>query len=165
MKPVYTWISNQKTHIIYIILIVICLGVGYNLLSRKPKEIIKTLVETKVVIKEVEKEKKIFVDRVTTIKKINGDVITIKDNSRKEERILAKTSEAVTISKTEVIKFLSSYSVDVMFPINPLQITSAPNLLDTQVSVGIRLFDLPLFTVVGVDLHFNKVLIGARLEF
>lgn len=165
MKPVFTWLLDQKLHLIYCSIVIICLVIGYNLLNRKPKEIIKTVTITKVVTKEVEKEKLVYTDRITTIKKANGDIVTISDKSHTDMKILAKTSEVDKISKTEVIKFLSKYSIDVLYPINPLQVSLVPNPLDIQVSVGIRVFDLPLFAIIGIDGHFNKVLMGARLEF
>ena len=173
MISAYTLLNN-KTHIIYVTVIAALLLVSYFLLSRKPKEIIKTEVvtkiETKVVTKDVIKTQKVYVDRIKEIKKSNGDIITetthsysdneIKDNSK------SKNYTKDVVSKQEVIKFLSNYTLDVMYPMTVKNMYSPVfNPLDLQALVGVRLFGTPFFITAGTDGHFNKILVGARVEF
>jgi hypothetical protein len=156
---------EQKTHILYGVIIVVIASVAYHLISAKPKEIIKTQIETKVVNNDVVKTQTVFVDRVITTKKTNGDIITEVDHSHITDEFIDKTSSKDTISKTEVIKFLSSYSIDVMYPLTLKDITNPIlNPLDTQLLLGVRVFDFPVFVTAGTNLHLNQVIVGLRIE-
>ena len=59
---------------------------------------------------------------------------------------------------------MKNYTVDALFPINPFN-PALPNPLDTQVLLGVRIFDLPAYMVVGTTVRLNTALIGIRLEF
>jgi len=159
------FIVNQKTHIIYVIVLLVVAGVGYNLLSRKPKEIIKTETKIVEVAKDVVKVEKVFVDKIIVTKKRNGDVITETDKSRIEEQTVDKSHSVATVTKTEVVKFMSRYSIDVMYPLGIENILN-PSLdpRNIQVMAGVRVFSLPVFVTAGTDGHFNKIILGVRVE-
>jgi hypothetical protein len=160
------FIRNNKSHITYILLIVGVIVIGYNLLSRKPKEIIKTEFKEKIVYRDVVKEKNVYVDRTTTVTKANGDVIVTTDKTRSNERVDDKQRISDITVNTEVQKFLSRYSVDAMFPFDVGSILNpALDPRNIQVMGGIRMGDLPLFLTVGTDGHFNKAIVGLRIEF
>lgn len=159
------FIVNQKTHIIYGILLVVLGSIAFHLFSSKPKEIIKTEIKTKIVYRDVIKEKKVYVDKTTTIKKKNGDVVTIVDNSTSENIVYDKTKSEDTVSKSEVQRFMSSYTIDLMYPIINQSLSINKNPLDLQIIGGIRIFSLPVFLTAGSNLQFNQVLIGTRVEF
>lgn len=160
------FIRNNKSHIVYILLLIGVLGVGYNLFSRKPKEIIKTEFKEKIVYRDVIKEKKIYVDRTITITKANGDVIVKTDKSKSRTKVADKKETSTTVSKVEVQKFLSRYTVDVMFPFNTGSLMN-PSLDPRNIMVmgGMRIGDLPLFLTIGTDGHFDKIIVGVRIEF
>lgn len=163
-------LTNNKTHIIYGVLILVLVSICYNFFRQKPKEIIKTLTETKIekqiVNRDVVKTQTVYVDRVIETKKANGDVITETQHVRKDsdtkDKTKIKDSQEMVISKTEVIKFLSSYTIDVMYPV-----TFDPvfNPLDLQIMGGVRVFSLPVFITFGTNGHLNQFLVGARIEF
>ena len=169
-----TILREQKTHIIYGVVIVLLASVAYHFLVRKPTEIIKTKVETrietKVINRDVLKTRIVYIDKVIQTKKTNGDVVTETDHTLSEYNVTdkSKSTDTIkdTISQKEVIKFMNNYSVDVMYPITVQNIySSAFNPLNLQVMGGMRIFDFPLFVTAGSDGHFNKILVGLRLEF
>jgi exopolysaccharide biosynthesis protein len=108
------FIVKQKTHIIYGIILLIILGVGYNLLSSKPKEIIKTLTVTKEVVKNVVQTRTQFIDRKIEVKSKDGTDTITTEHIVNDSNTVSKTKLDETISKKEVEKFLSKYSLTVL---------------------------------------------------
>lgn len=163
---------KQKTHIIYGVVILVLCSVGYHFFSKTPSEIIKTKVETKIetkiVNKDVVRTKTVFVDKVKETKKANGDVIVetshIRSSDDTKDKSTIKDDLKSTVTTTEVIKFMKRYSIDVMYPMSISNI-AAFKPLDIQVMVGVRIFSLPVFATIGTDGHFDKIIVGARMEF
>ncbi len=170
--PILTTVINQKTHIIYGIVIVLIASVAYHFFKKDPEKIVTTLtkVETKIqqVEKIVTKDRIVYKDRTITTHKKNGDVIVEVDHEHSDTKVASntqsKTQSQTVVQKTVVESFMKNYSIEAMFPISIKDI-GYPNPMDTQVSVGMRVFSLPVFAVVGTTPKLNSVLVGLRLEF
>lgn len=170
---IITTIVNQKSHIIYGVIILIVASVAYHFFKKDPEKIVTTLTKTvtqvQTVDKIVNKDRIVYVDKTITTRKKNGDVIVEVDHANSDTKtdttVQSKTETQTMVSKTTVQTFMKNYSIEAMFPLDPLNPAALPNPLDTQISLGVRIFSLPAFAVIGTDGHFNKVLIGLRVEF
>lgn len=173
---ILTTLLNQKTHIIYAVIIVIIASVGYHFFKKDPVKIVTTVtkVETKVqtVQKIVNKDRIVYVNRTikTIDKKANGEIVTTIEtdkghsDTKTNSNTSSRTQTDTTITAKTVETFMKNYTVDALFPINPFN-PALPNPLDTQVLLGVRIFDLPAYMVVGTTVRLNTALIGIRLEF
>jgi len=158
-------ITNNKTHIIYGVVIALILGAGYTLLSRKPKEVIKTEIITKEVAKNVIVYKDRIINRTIVTKKKDGTEITVTENITDKGTIIDKSKEQTTVTKQEVDKFLSKYTIQALYPISFSDITKPGfNVLDTQIIGGVRVFDLPVLVNIGTNVRFSQVFIGLTIE-
>ena len=169
-------ILANKTHIIYGVLIILIGSIAYHFFKKDPEKITttptKVVTQLQTVEKVVTKDKVVYVDRVivTTDHKKNGDVIVTKevDHQHSDTQLAAKTDSQTHTQSTEqkqvVESFMKNYSVEGLFPVNPFN-PLLPNPLDTQVNFGMRVFDLPVFAVVGTNGHLNQLMVGLRVEF
>lgn len=163
-----SFVKEQKTHITYGLILIGLTAVGYNLLSRKPKEVIKTVVETKIVNRDVVKTKTQYVDRVIVKTDKDGGTTTTTEHVVTDGSSTDKTkSQALFISQTTT-KYLSRYSLDIQYPI----VVSFSGLnfptfdpKSIRVTGGYRLFDSPIFVTLGTNIGFDTILIGVRYEF
>lgn len=168
-----TTLLNQKTHIIYGVIIILIASVAYHFFKKDPEKIVTTLTKIVTQVKTVEqivtKDKIVYVDRTITTHKKDGDIIVEVDHehdaivTHSDTKSTQKVIESVT--KQTVTTFMKNYSLEVMFPIYNNSFALNTNPLDTQLSVGTRIFSSPLWLVVGTNFHFNQLLIGARTEF
>lgn len=160
-----TMVSSNKTHIIYIAILIGVIGAAYTLLSRKPKEIIKTQKVTETVTKVIVQKADVKTHIVTETKKSNGDVVTQTEDIVDNSTTKTQDKESLTITKTEVQKFLSSYTISAMYPLSTKDIANPVfNPLNLQIVGGIRVFSLPIFFNVGANVKLNTVLLGVTLE-
>ena len=145
---------------------------AYHFFKKDPAKIITTLtkVETKIqqVEKVVTKDRIVYVDRVIVTKKANGDVITETDHINDKTTLHADTNSSTktqsTVTKQTVETFMKNYSLEAMFPM-PIATIGLPNIMDTQLSFGMRIFSFPLFAVIGTTPRLNTLLVGVRVEF
>jgi hypothetical protein len=166
-------LQTNKTHIIYGIGLILLGSVAYHFFKKDPVKVVtvetKVVTQEKIVNKIVYVDRKIAVDKTITTHKANGDTVIEVNKSHIDivSKSDTKSTEKIaeTNTKSTEVTFMKNYTIDVLFPINPLQPTAVPNPLDTQLLIGMRIFSFPVFVVSGTDFHFNKVLIGARLEF
>lgn len=168
-----TFLKNQKTHVFYVFLILALFGIGSWLFKTHPREIIKTVTQTKVVNRDVVKVQKQYIDRVIVDKKKDGDVVTTTEHVSNDDTTTDKSKIATTfISKTD-IKYLSRYTLGTYYTI-PLHLTSFSNMnpfaspFDPQnltLMGGIRIFNSPIFFNLGTNGLFNQILVGFTIEF
>jgi len=151
---IQTTLLEQKTHIIYGVIIVLIGSVAYHFFKKDPEIITKTLTK----IQTVTQDKVVYVDRVIITKKKNGDVIREVDHQHSD----TKTKDVATTTQKEVQSFMKNYSIEFMFP---PQIPTLSGLYQSQVSVGMRIFSTPLWVVAGINGQFNAPMVGIRWEF
>lgn len=175
--PIITTLINQKTHIIYGVIIVLIASLAYHFFKKDPEKIITTVTKTDVKIQTVEKivtkDRIVYRDRhiVTVTTKANGDIITRTEDNKEHSITKTKDKARTTIkekqteTKQVVETFMKNYSIEVMFPILNNSFAPNTNPLDTQVSFGTRIFSTPLWLVAGSTFHFNQFFIGVRYEF
>ncbi len=171
---ILTFLSAQKTHIIYGLVIVGLLGVSYRLFVRKPETIVQTKVETKVVTIVQTKLVKVH-DNIVTHKKIvttkkDGTKIVETDSSvnKSVSDTSQKVSKSDTLSLTQqtVTSYAPNYTLSVLYPI-PLTGVFSPTSYtaqNTEVILGKRLWGSPIFVNVGTNFGLNTVLAGVTLE-
>ena len=167
------WLNAQKTHIIYIIIILGVASVAYHFFNKPPEKVTqvvtKTVTKTQVITKVVTKDRLVYVDKTITTKKANGDVITETDHEHSDTKTDTdlKQTKALTSNSTSttITSYQKPYSLGVLVPFNPLSPASVPNLLDSQVDFGVRILDSDWFAVVSTDPKFNKIMVGLRVEF
>jgi LPS O-antigen subunit length determinant protein (WzzB/FepE family) len=160
-----TTLYNQKTHIIYIAILLGVIGVAYNLLSNKPKEIIKTQVVTKVETKEVKVATNTVTHRVTQTKKLDGEIVTETEDIVDKGVTTSKDKENLSITKTEVQKFLSKYTLSAFYPLTTKDILNPVfNPANLQIVGGMRVFSLPILLNVGASVKLDTVLVGVTVE-
>lgn len=158
------FLKDQKTHIMYGIIILALAGFTYNLFIRKPAEIIKTITETKVVNKNVVKTQVKYVDRVITKTEKDGTITTTTEHTVTDNTFTDKTKSAdMFVSKTTTI-YLSRYSLEVQYPIKVTTI-GVFNPKEVIFTGGYRLFNFPIFVTLGTNIGFDSLLIGVRYEF
>lgn len=166
-------LKAQYHHIIYCLIIIGIASFAYHLFTRPPAEIIKTLTKVVTQIQTVEKvvtkDKIVYVDRTIVTKKADGDVVTETDHEHDITEVHKDVaSQATTQAKTtstETEKFLSRYSLEAFLPFPSLSNFGSPNPLDTQVVVGVRVFDTPIFLEAGSNARLNQAIVGLRIEF
>ena len=161
------FLKSQKTHLLYIIAIVVILGVGYNLFSRKPKEVVKTVIETKYVNRNIVKTEKQYVDRVIVTKAPDGTTTTTTEKVTTADTSVDKSRAGSSyISKTST-SYLSRYSLDIQYPIAFSYVNFQPvwDVKSLIVTGGVRIGDLPAFVTLGTNVGLNQALVGFRLEF
>jgi len=157
--------TNKVIHLIYLGVLLIVVGVGFTFFKSKPKEKIVTVTETKIVYRDVIKEKKVFVDRTIVTRKADGDVITETIRDRSNITAETKTQVSSVASTKTVEKFMSSYSIDALYSIPRDSITSPSfNYKNVEINVGIRVFNLPVFALIGTEGTFNNLKLGLRVE-
>lgn len=130
--------------------------------TKKPKEIIKTVTETKEVIKYVYKENTTQVDRVIRKKYHNGTSVTVVERVRDKSNLVSESKKEKDISVSKSItKYLPSYQISVLLPV----LTESPNYYNLQIIGGIRLASSPILLNVGTNVRLNSFTVGATLEF
>lgn len=168
-----SFLSTQKTHIIYGGIILVVASIAYHFFKKDPEVITKVLTkvvtQVQTVEKVVTKDKIVYVTRTITTHKKDGDVIVEvdheKDDTEVHKNVASTTKTQSTVTEKTVESFMKSYSIEAMFPVNPLNSTSLPDPLATQVQFGVRLFGTPVWAEIGTNGHLNTVLVGLRVEF
>ena len=163
-------ILQNKTHIIYIVLIEV-LGVIFMFLSPTPKEKIVTQVVTKEVVKYVDKiviqKGDIVTDRTITTEAKDGSktviVEHIADKTIVDAHTVAKTESKEVSEKTEITKYQSRFTLTALLPVTPSNLLS-PNPLDLKLVGGMRIFSLPILVNIGTNLKLNEYVVGLTLE-
>lgn len=162
------FIQEQKTHIIYGVIMIGLAAVGYNLLSSKPKEVVKTVVETKIVNRDVVKTQVKYVDRVIVKTEKDGTTTTTTEHVVTDGSISDKSKSQQKFVSQTTIKYLSRYSLEIQYPIT-VSFTglNLPSFDPKNLRVigGIRVFETPIFLTLGTDIGLNSALIGVRYEF
>ena len=158
---ILTTIYNQKTHIIWGLVVVAIASVAYHFFKKDPVTLTKTQVQT--VEKVVSKDRIVYVDRTTTTHKKNGDVIVTVEHVNDSTKLDSKTNSQ--LSQKIVESFMKNYSISVMFPVlnNSLNVNSNP--VDTRFMLGVRVFSSPIFLEAGSNVRLNELTLGLRLEF
>lgn len=120
----------------------------------------KTTITTETKSNEVSKWE---TKTVTTIKGTGKD--RVETVSRDTVGTDNKTSDTKT--QTIIVNALSRYSVEMIMPLSivPGSTFLLPDYSQTQVLVGRRILDFPVFVELGTNGHFNQVLVGLRFEF
>lgn len=165
-------LQAQKVHIIYGVIILVIGSLAYHFFKKDPEKIVTTLTKTETKIQTVDrlvnKDRIVYVDRTITTHKSNGDVVVEVDKEHDDTKTSSdtktKSQDTILVSKTTMESFMKNYSVETLFPMNPFN-PSFPNPLDTQLTVGMRIFSTPLWMVAGTTGRLNTALIGLRLEF
>lgn len=163
---IITFLKEQKTHLIYIAVIFLILAVGYNLVSSKPKEIITTQIQTKLVDRNIVKTKTQYIDRIIVKKDVNGTITTTTEKERDRDTSVDKSKlQTKNISKTEIIN-VSHYTLGVLYPLSFTNFTVPVfNPLDLQVIGGMRVFNSPILLNLGTNIRLNQAFIGLTVEF
>jgi hypothetical protein len=132
----------------------------YN--TKKPKEIIKTVIETKEVVKYVYKKDTTQIDRVIRKNHIDGTSTTVVERIRNKSNMVSKSKEKkdISISKS-ITTSLPSYHFSVLIPI----ITESPNYYNLQFIGGIRLITFPIFLNLGANFKLDSFTVGTTIEF
>jgi hypothetical protein len=121
-------------------------------------------VKTKVVHDNIVTVKHIFTPKPDGTKIVEVD--SVKDNSTTSlSKDLSKTD---AISKTSItdIKYQSDYSVTLLQPFTLSQaLSGTPDYSQAEIIGGVRLFGSPVFLNIGTTPMFNKIFIGATVEF
>lgn len=152
------------------VIVVLVLGVGYTLLGNKPKEKIVTQTIVKTEIKYVDRvvvqHDNVVVDRKITATAKDGTVVVTEEHSvdlstnSSETRSQIKLAETAT--RTEVTKYQSNYTLQVLAPITDMY--PVPNPLKMEVVGGVRVFNLPVFVNVGTNFQLTSYKIGLMIE-
>jgi len=186
---ILSWLNTNKAHIIYGVIIVGLASIGYHFFKKEPVTVTKTQVVTKVVTQVVTKVvtqvvvKKVLVhdniikNRRIVTRKPDGTVTTEIDSSVNKS-VIADTNKTVdktknittsqTIDQTStkvVTSYAPNYLLSVFEPI-PTHDILHPNFdaKNTQIILGTRVLDTPLFFDVGTNFGANSVLLGFTLE-
>lgn len=165
-------LNSQRTHIIYGAIILMIGSLAYHFFKKDPEKIVTTLTKTETKIQTVDrivnKDRIVYIDRTITTHKANGDVVVEVDKEHADTKTNSDTKikiqDTTLVSKTSVESFMKNYSVETLFPVNPIN-PRLPNPLDIQGSFGMRLFSTPLWGMVGTTGHFNTALLGLRYEY
>lgn len=166
---IISFIKDQKTHVIYGLLIVGLVAVGYNLLSSKPREITKTITQTKVVNRDVVRTQKQYVDRVIVKTEKNGETTTTTEHVVTDGSSIDKSKSQSLFTKSTQISYLSRYSLDIQYPIPLAMVPNIRSVVFNPTSLivtgGYRLFNSPIFVTLGANIGFDTLLIGVRYEW
>jgi hypothetical protein len=152
----------MKYSIFFIIIIVVNIVVWFYINSLRPKEIVKTVTETKEVIKYVYKEDNTQIDRVIRKKYRNGTSVVTVERVRDKSNMVSESEEDKKISVSEHINTPSpSYIVEAQIPI----LTEFPDYKHMQFIFGARIGNFPIFLTVGTNTYVNKFTLGSIIEF
>lgn len=167
-------LNSQKTHIIYCAIIVVVAGGAFYLFKTHPKEVIKTQTVTQIVTKTVVQTKVVH-DNIVTVKHIfttkpDGtkivEVVSTKNTSVLDVSKAIAKSDTLVNTKTTDIKYQSNYSLQLLQPFTYHELfTGTPDPRNMEIIGGVRLFGSPVFLNVGTTPLFDKVFIGATIEF
>ncbi len=157
---------NQKTHIIYGLIILGIIAGAYSLFVTHPKTITKTEVVTKVVNKTQVVHDHITTTKYITLKKKDGSVLTEKIVSKDTSLINSSSTSNFSETKTETRTNQSKYSLSIIQPFEYNQLlTGTPNPANMEIIGGVRLFNSPILLQIGTTPLFNKVFTGVTVEF
>jgi len=143
------------------------IGAGISFFfARQPAKIVKEVTEEKK--SEVIKQDNVQTEKTITTKKKDGTVIVEVDKTIDKSKTDTKTDDK-SISITTITN-RNNWTLGVNYQIETNSITnfttsfSEPSLSNVNITVGRRIFDLPLFVTGGVNLGLQNINIGVMIE-
>jgi hypothetical protein len=162
------FIKSQKTHIIYILIIVGMAIAGSFFFFSGKAETIRTITKTNTVDRNIVKTKTQYIDRVIVKKETDGSTTTTTEHISSGGSTTDKSKSASSFSDMTKTTYLSRYSLGVNYPM-PLSFTNFQpggfNVKSLQIEGGVRLFNSPIFVTLGTNVGLDTVLVGFRVEF
>lgn len=167
------FLGSQKTHIIYGIVILVLILIGYELFSRKPTTITqtKTVIQTvvKTVVQKVLVHSNVVTNRTIQTKKPDGTIVTetdkIVDKTTTKSDTRKNSIINTAISEKTVTSFLSKYTLSVFYPIPTNQLIHPEFTAgNTELILGKRLGQSPVLLQIGTTLNLKSLLFGITLE-
>ncbi len=160
------FMKEQKTHIVYIVVILVILALGYTLLVPKPAEVIKTVSKAQIQNNNIVTTRKQQIDRTTVKKDKDGDITTVVEHIVDSDVSIDKSKSKSTFeSKTQII-YKPRYTLGSYYTI-PIDTFKIPTIFEPNnltILGGVRLFNLPVFVNIGTNGNFNQAIIGFTLE-
>lgn len=159
--------DTTKLHIIYCVLLG---GVGLiaiHFFYKPPAVVTKTLTKVEHQVQTITKDRIVYKDRYIVDKKKNGDVITetIHEHSATSTDTATKTDTKTTeqtVSKDPFTKYSLGYSFS---PIYQGNIDPKPNIQNSRIEVGYRLWDTPISATGAVSDGGKTYSVGVRYDW
>ena len=158
MMQILRFLYRHKIHIIYAIIILLILEL-FTL--NKPKEIIKTVVETRYEDRTTVKTQTQVINRVIVKKENDGTITTTTENIQDINALEESLLTSQTFSSTHVTSYAPHYTISAYYPVSSLKLPPANSLM---VVGGMRLASLPILVNVGTNIKLNQVILGLTLE-
>lgn len=163
---IVSFLKEQKTHVIYVAVIIGLMALASYFFTSKPKEITKTVTQTKIVDHNIVKTKVQYVDRTIVKKDKDGDVTTTTEHITTDNTSTDKSKSNTSFTSSTTVSYLSRYSLDIQYPVHLVNLV--PGTFDAKQLIftgGYRLFSSPVFVTLGTNVGFDSLLIGVRYEW
>jgi hypothetical protein len=148
-----------------IIIIILSISLIFSFIKR-PKESIKTEIQTvtKIEYRDRQIANNIQKKIVTLVAKDGSKQITetISNTSKIADSDIIKTKDV--IQKKDVEIYQNDYIASVLYPVSLTSLVTPFDPSTLQVTVGRRIFSLPVFVDLGTTGKFNSVSIGFTIE-